>query len=432
MSEAQMALRRANAAAVVCERDILMQRYERVRAQTCRLASRFSPDEQLAQAFPDASPTKWHLAHTTWFFDRFVLAAHDRFHDGVDPHFEFVFNSYYEAIGPRQPRQARSLIVRPTLPEVVAYRARIDAAMKKFLERAPDDVWRAAAPALELGTHHEEQHQELILTDIKPVLYAAAPTSDGPQQRRSVVSSAPAATTWHREQGGLVEIGWDQQAGFAFDNESPRQRVWLEPFEMATRPVSGREYAEFIADNGYATPSLWLSDGWATVQVEQWTAPLYWRRRGDIWCEYSLRDGLVPVDLDAPVSHVSFYEADAYARWAGARLPSEAEWEVVAARHPLAGNFLESGALHPRPTGGSSQFFGDVWEWTGSSYAPYARYRPFDGAFAEYNGKFMCNQMVLRGGSCLTPQEHMRPTYRNFFPPPARWQMSGLRLARWS
>jgi ergothioneine biosynthesis protein EgtB len=409
------------------ERDVLLRRYERVRLRTMELAARLSIDEQLAQAFPDASPTKWHLGHTTWFFERFVLASFDASYPVVDPQYEYVFNSYYEAIGARQPRHQRSLAVRPTLEEVCAYRERVDAAMRDFIARAAGAVWREAVPALVLGAHHEEQHQELILTDVKPVRASSRRFEElaVPAQERTSLSSPLA---WRREEGGLVEIGWDRERGFAFDNESPRHRLWLESFELASRLVTNREYLEFIESGGYSNAAFWLSDGWTTIRELGWCAPMYWRKRESDWLEHRW-DGVCPLELDAPVCHVSYYEADAYARWVNARLPSEAEWELAAARESISGNFLESGALHPRPAGNAPQLFGDVWEWTSSPYVPYPRYRPFEGAFAEYNGKFMSGQMVLRGGSCFTPRAHVRATYRNFFPPATRWQMAGFRIA---
>ena len=411
------------------ERHATLARFGSVRARTRALAAPLGVDEQLVQAFPDASPTKWHLGHTTWFFDRFVLGAFARGHE-VDPALEFVFNSYYEAVGPRQPRERRGEIVRPTLREVNDYRSRVDEAVARFVAEADETTWARAAFALELGTHHEEQHQELLLTDVKPVLAGSRVRIGYPTAPRPAWT-AP-ALSWASHAGGLVEIGAAPEAGFHFDNEAPRHRVWLEPFEIASRPVTAREMLAFVEDDGYRTASLWLSDGWHAVRAEGWSAPRDWHRIDGVWHEREL-GGDVPLDLEAPVTHVSFYEADAYARWAGARLPSEAEWEATAIAEPIAGNLLETGALHPRAAPpDATQRFGDVWEWTTSSYAPYPRFRAFAGAFGEYNGKFMCSQMVLRGGSALTPSDHIRASYRNFFPPPARWQMTGLRLARWS
>jgi ergothioneine biosynthesis protein EgtB len=414
------------------DRERLLERYERIRARTLSLARPLEDDEQLAQAFPDASPTKWHLGHTTWFYERLALRAADPGYEPVSPEYDYVFNSYYEAIGPRQPRAARSLAVRPTLAEVHVYRARIDEAIRAWAARADERAWAAVAPALELGTHHEEQHQELMLTDIKPVLTGSHPRVTYPAKPRPIVATPPAQNPWRAHEGGLVEIGWDRAQGFSFDNESPRHRVWLEPFELATRAVTARDYLAFVEAGGYGEPSFWLSDGWATVQSQGWFAPMYWRKTSNGWEEETLA-AREPLDLDAPVCHLSYFEADAFARWAGARLPTEAEWEHAAAGEPVVGNFLDAGLLQPRSAGvagSDSQLFGDVWEWTSSSYSAYPRFVPFSGAASEYNGKFMCGQLVLRGGSCFTPREHMRPTYRNFFPPSARWQMTGLRLAR--
>jgi ergothioneine biosynthesis protein EgtB len=411
-------------------RDALRARFLRVRARTLALAAPLGTDEQLVQAFPDASPTKWHLGHTSWFFDRFVLAPFDPGH-AVDPDLEYVFNSYYEAIGARQARHERALAIRPNLEEVQRYRARIDEAVDRFCGHASEADFRRAAFALELGTHHEEQHQELLLTDIKPVLASSRIDVSYPTEVRSKHVAPP--LEWIEHEGGLHEIGAGT-ADFSFDNETPRHRTFLEPYALASRPVTSGEFLAFIEDGGYRNAALWLSDGWQTIQQQGWTAPAYWRKGEDGYVEHEL-GGRATLDLQAPVGHVSFYEADAYARWAGARLPSEAEWEHASATLPLEGNLLESRTFHPRaaaPTHAAAQHFGDVWEWTASSYAPYPRYRPFAGALGEYNSKFMCSQMVLRGGSCFTPREHLRASYRNFFPPAARWQMTGLRLARWS
>jgi ergothioneine biosynthesis protein EgtB len=383
----------------------LADRYRAVREATAALAAPLAPEDQVVQSMPDASPTKWHLGHTTWFFETMVLGRFDPFHRPVDERYAYLFNSYYEALGDRQPRPRRGLITRPTLDEVRAYRRAVDESMDRFLRSAPGPE---ALQRTELGLHHEQQHQELILTDIHHALwcnplrpaYASAP-DDGPP------SPDPGSVRWISHAEGLAEIGHDGR-GFAFDNEAPRHRVFLEAYALADRPVSGGEYAGFIADGGYRRPELWLSDGWAAVMAEGWTAPAYWERRGEEWWEFTLA-GMRPVDLSAPVSHVSHFEADAFARWAEARLPTEAEWER-AADWPLPGR---------------------VWEWTASAYLPYPRFVPLAGELGEYNGKFMSGQMVLRGGSCLTPESHIRRTYRNFFPPAARWQMSGFRLARW-
>lgn len=398
--------------------------YQSVRRTTDALAAPLSPEDQQVQSMAFASPTKWHLAHTTWFFETFVLTPFLAGYKPFDPNYRYLFNSYYETIGERHPRPERGLLTRPALHDIQRYRAHVDAAMLRLLE---SDAPETAPGTIELGCHHEQQHQELILTDIKHALscnrllpaYAAA----APRETRA----AP-VLHWIAVDGGLHEIGHGGD-GFCFDNEQPRHRVWLEDFRIASRPITSREWLEFMADGGYATPTLWLSDGWQTAQAEGWNAPLYWRQTQEGWREFTL-GGLQALDLDAPVTHVSHYEADAYARWAGHRLPREAEWEIAAGGARVDGNLLESGALHPRPaSAGEHQFYGDVWEWTQSPYAPYPGFRPAAGALGEYNGKFMANQMVLRGGACATPRSHIRKEYRNFFPPSARWQFSGLRLA---
>jgi ergothioneine biosynthesis protein EgtB len=413
----------------------LRERYADVRAATAGLAAPLSAEDQLVQSMPDASPTKWHLAHTTWFFETFVLARYVPGYQVVNDRYAYLFNSYYEAVGPRQPRPRRGALTRPSLDEVRAYRDAIDERMDTFLD-APHGGG-AALGRIELGLHHEQQHQELILTDIQHALWsnplrpAYRPGSEpSPAAARTEVP----ALEWTSHPGGLVEIGHDGP-GFSFDNERPRHRVFLERFQLGRRAVTAGEYLRFVEDGGYRRADLWLSDGWAAVQEHGWSAPLYWDQGAEGWSEFTLT-GTQPLHLDAPVSHVSYYEAEAFARWAGARLPTEAEWETLAAAGPADGNFVESGTLAPRPAdapadGGPTQMFGDVWEWTGSAYLPYPRFRPLEGELGEYNGKFMSGQMVLRGGSCLTPRSHIRATYRNFFPPSTRWQMSGIRLARW-
>jgi ergothioneine biosynthesis protein EgtB len=407
----------------------LLARYRDVRAQTVALAAPLAVDDQLAQSMPDASPTKWHLGHTTWFFEKMILEA---FAPGYRPHradADFVFNSYYESLGDRRPRAERSLSTRPTLDEVHVYRRAVDDAIAR-LPLADDD---RARRRLELGLQHEQQHQELVLTDIKTVL-APQVVAYGPRQG-TMEREAP-ALRFEPFDGGLVEIG-DASPGFSFDNERPRHKVWLEPFAMGSRLVAAGDWLAFIDAGGYEDPAWWLSDGWAAKKAHGWRAPLYWSHRsespGPGWIETTMT-GTRPVARAAPVCHVSYYEADAFARWSGARLPSEAEWEHAFGRCHVDGNFLESGALHPKAAAddaGIAQALGDAWQWTASPYAPYPRFAPFDGTLAEYNGKFMCNQYVLRGGSCFTPRSHMRTTYRNFFPPDARWQMTGLRLAKW-
>ncbi len=404
--------------------------FNAVRQTTLALADPLGAEDQQVQSMELASPTKWHLAHTTWFFETFVLVPYVKSYRPFDPSYHYLFNSYYEALGERHPRPSRGLLTRPGLEDVLRYRRHVDAALGSFLSHDPGDEQLAL---IELGCHHEQQHQELILTDIKPLLslnplapvYAPSSVQTGPAQ-----SGAAATPGWTGITGGIREIGF-AGGGFSFDNEQPRHRVWVDDFKLATRLVTNREWQEFMDDGGYRTPAHWLSDGWQTVQSQSWQAPLYWRRVDGAWQEFTLA-GLRPLDLEAPVVHVSHYEADAYARWAGKRLPTEAEWEVAAAGLPVAGNFLETDTLHPRgaPGGdGPRQMFGDVWEWTQSPYTPYPGFRAGPGALGEYNGKFMANQMVLRGGSCATPQSHIRAEYRNFFPPSARWQFSGVRLA---
>jgi ergothioneine biosynthesis protein EgtB len=424
--------------------DRIAAAFRRVRALSQALAAPLAPEDQCIQSMPDASPTKWHLAHTSWFFETFVLAEDPRFRP-FRAEYAALFNSYYQAVGPMHPRPQRGLLSRPTVAEVLRYRAFVDEQVLIVLERGatPRQLER-----IELGLHHEQQHQELLLTDIKHV-FAQNPL--WPRYRESANdepndSSSVAPLRWVEDPGGLVEIGRDlgPDAAFGFDNEGPRHRVWLEPFALASRPASNREYLRFIADEGYRRPELWLAEGWDRVRELGWQAPSYWvLDESERWHHFTL-DGLRPLDLDAPVCHVSFYEADAFARWSNARLPSEAEWERTAIGLAVVGNLLPgraaelaSASLQPHPSttaiddaSGLTQMFGDVWEWTASPYAPYPGFRPAQGAIGEYNGKFMCNQMVLRGGSCATPDEHVRASYRNFFHPPSRWQFTGVRLAR--
>jgi ergothioneine biosynthesis protein EgtB len=410
--------------------DVLLQRYAAVRTQSLALTAPLSPEDAVAQSMPDASPVKWHLAHTTWFFETFVLAAHLPGYRAFDPAYRVLFNSYYNTVGDKHPRPERGMLSRPTLDEVFAYRRHVDENMLELLLAEP----RAGADDLiELGLHHEQQHQELILTDVKHLL-SRNPLKPVYRKHWPLTPIRARDPRWIAFGGGVVEIG-HAGADFCFDNETPRHRAWLEPFEIASHPVTHGDFIGFIDDGGYRRPELWLSAGWDTVTARGWQAPEYWERRDGRWQVFTLH-GEVPVDPNTPLCHVSFYEADAYARWANARLPTEEEWETAARNAPLAGNFVESGALHPfalreaPPEGALAQVYGDVWEWTRSDYKPYPGYRPAPGAVGEYNGKFMSSQYVLRGGSCATPASHIRATYRNFFPPDARWQFSGLRLAR--
>jgi ergothioneine biosynthesis protein EgtB len=397
-------------------------RYLAIRDATVALSTPLSAEDCALQSMPDASPVKWHLAHTTWFFETFILEGR-RGYRPFDPSFRVLFNSYYNAVGDKHPRPERGMLSRPGLDEVLAYRRHVDEAMATVHEH----------PLLELGLNHEQQHQELILTDLKHLL-SRNPLLPAYHKAWPLTTVRPAASRWIAFAGGLREIGFAGDS-FSFDNETPRHKVWLDPFEIASHPVTHGDFIAFIDDGGYRRPELWLSAGWDAVQSRGWQAPQYWREHDGVWHTFTLH-GDSPVDPHAPVCHVSLYEADAYARWAGARLPGETEWEIAAAGSPIEGNFVESGALHPlaareQPAEGAlAQIFGDVWEWTRSEYGPYAGYKPAAGAVGEYNGKFMSGQYVLRGGSCATPANHIRATYRNFFPPDARWQFSGLRLAR--
>jgi ergothioneine biosynthesis protein EgtB len=404
-------------------------RYGAVRARSLELAAPLSAEDQQVQSMPDVSPTKWHLAHVTWFFETFLLRPRLAAYTAFDPAFGYLFNSYYEQVGERHPRPRRGLLSRPSLAQVHAYRAHVDAAMDRLIAAASAADWAQIEPLVELGLHHEQQHQELILMDIKHVL-SCNPLAPAYQPPHGATEVAAPPLEWLDFDGGMVEIGHEGES-FAFDNEGPRHKLWLEPFRLASRLATCGEYLAFIEDGGYARPELWLSDGWATVQAEGWTAPLYWRRDDDGWSIFTL-SGLKALDPDEPVAHLSYYEADAFARWSGARLPTEGEWEAAAASATAADSTLSAGGVfHPRPARGAGlqQMIGDLWEWTMSPYVAYPRYRPPEGAVGEYNGKFMSGQMVLRGGAAVTPEDHVRITYRNFFPPAARWAFSGVRLA---
>jgi ergothioneine biosynthesis protein EgtB len=398
---------------------------------TERLALPLSPEDCQVQSMPDASPVKWHLAHTTWFFETFVLAPHAVGFESFHPAFGYLFNSYYNAVGDRLARPRRGLITRPGLALVYEYRSSIDRAMEAFLESAGDELPAEVKDKLELGLNHEQQHQELILTDIKHAL-AQNPLRPAYQPGAEISQAGNVRPmAWSPLGGGIRWIGHDG-GRFAFDNEGPRHRVYVEPFELGTRLVTCGEYCAFIDDGGYRRPELWLSDGWNAVNREGWAGPLYWEQQKSGWWIMTLK-GFRQLSEAEPVCHVSYYEADAFARWAGARLPTEAEWESAAEPQTALGNLLEQGHFHPRAAAGDdeiAQMFGDVWEWTASPYTPYPGLQPAAGALGEYNAKFMCNQLVLRGGSCATPASHIRATYRNFFPPDARWQFTGIRLAK--
>jgi len=409
----------------------LAERLDAVRATTLRLAAPLSAEDCALQSMPDASPVKWHLAHTTWFFETLLLERYARGYRPFDPWYRGLFNSYYNAVGTQHPRPERGLLSRPSLDEVRSYRTHVESHLGPLVARADHDA--GVASLLELGLQHEQQHQELILTDLKHLL-SRNPLQPAYRERWPLTAVKPRRSCWIGFGGGMAAVG-HQGAGFCFDNEEPRHHVFLNPFEVASQPVTHGDFLAFIDDGGYTRPELWLSLGWEAVQAQRWTAPMYWEQRDGCWTTFTLH-GRAEIDPATPMAHASYFEADAYARWAGARLPTEFEWEVVAAECPVDGNFQDSGALHPLapradpPDGRPGQLFGDVWEWTRSAYAPYPGFAAAPGAVGEYNGKFMCNQYVLRGGSCATPRSHVRATYRNFFPPEARWQFSGVRLAR--
>ena len=416
-------------------------RYLAVRRRSLELAAPLTDEDCQVQSMPDASPTKWHLAHITWFFETFVLERFETAFKPFDASFRVLFNSYYEGIGERHPRPQRGLITRPTLDEVKRYRAEVDQRICAVLAAHPDDA--ELHELVTLGLHHEQQHQELLLTDIKHAL-SSNPAARAYAQHWPLRAVQPLPMQWLACEGGLFDLGHDVtlDGPFCFDNETPRHKTYTAAFELASRPVSNGEYLGFIHNGGYRRPELWLSMGWDWVRSEARNAPLYWRREpgsdAAAWRHHTLQ-GVVDIDPHTPVCHLSYFEADAYARWADARLPTEAEWEW-AARHFAAqpsarDNLADRGAYHPLPaadsqTHGPLQMFGDVWEWTQSSYSAYPGYKPLPGAVGEYNGKFMCQQYVLRGGSCATPGGHVRASYRNFFPPDAQWQFSGMRLAR--
>ncbi|WP_022949263.1 ergothioneine biosynthesis protein EgtB [Methylohalobius crimeensis] len=411
----------------------LLDRYREVRRLSEELCQPLATEDYIIQTMADVSPPKWHLAHCSWFFERFLLRPHLQDYRCFHPRYDYLFNSYYESVGRFWPRPRRGLLSRPTVDEITAYRKHVDEGMERLFAGCATVAWSEAAPLIELGLNHEQQHQELLLTDIKHI-FAVNPLRP---VYREMAEPHPAGLEtiplkWHEFEGGLHSIG-DSGEGFAYDNEGPRHRVHLEDFRLASRLVTNGEYLAFMEAGGYREPRYWLSEGWAKVREEGWEAPLYWEKRDGEWWQMTL-SGMRPVAAEEAVCHLSYFEADAYARWAGRRLPTEAEWEVAAARQPIDGNFLESRALHPRPAPSTAenrplQLFGDVWEWTASTYAPYPGYRPPAGPIGEYNGKFMCSQMVLRGGSCVSSRTHLRASYRNFFYPKDRWQFSGLRLA---
>ncbi|MGK2940406.1 MAG: ergothioneine biosynthesis protein EgtB [Immundisolibacter sp.] len=411
----------------------LMDRYVAVRSLTEALCAPLTAEDMVIQSMPDVSPPKWHLAHTAWFFETFILGPNLPGYQPFHPRFGYLFNSYYNQLGPFHTRSQRGLLARPSSDEVLAYRAHVDHHLLALVGALDDRIWAHIEPLLTLGLNHEQQHQELLLMDIKHNFHS---NPLRPAYREDL-SHPPAGLAQPVKflsfTGGLVDIG-HCRADFAFDNEQPAHRAYLTPFRLADRLVTCGEYLEFLDAGGYQTPALWLSDGWTAVQARGWTAPLYWEHGEDGWQVFAA-SGLRPFDPAAPVSHLSYYEADAYARFAGRRLPTEFEWETAASQvseSPTGSNFLDRDLLEPLPAGsqlGLKQMFGDLWEWTASPYVPYPRFRPAVGAVGEYNGKFMSGQMVLRGGACVTPADHIRSTYRNFYPPDARWAYSGVRLA---
>lgn len=417
-------------------RQALRARYNAVRRASETLCRPLVIEDYGLQSMPDASPPKWHLAHTSWFFETFLLKPFLREYQPFHPRFDYLFNSYYESVGRQYPRAQRGLLSRPTVDEVYRYRAHVDRAMGELLAEASGADPAEVARRTILGCHHEQQHQELLLTDIKynlsinPLRPAYREDLPARENGVGVFTPTPFSLSWVEYAGGLYGIGHEGE-GFAFDNETPRHCVYVQPFALASRLVTCGEYIEFIDASGYHGPEYWLADGWNVVRERGWQAPLYWERIEGGWWLFTL-GGMRKVDEHEPVCHVSYYEADAFARWAGKRLPTEQEWEIAAAAQPIAGNFCDCGFLHPVPAANGAaplQLYGDAWEWTQSAYLPYPGYRAPTGELGEYNGKFMANQMVLRGGSCATPADHIHATYRNFFYPPDRWQFTGIRLA---
>jgi len=413
-------------------RDSLLKSYNKVRSFSHILAKPLSREDYVVQSMPDVSPTKWHLAHTSWFFEAFVLSKTEKKYKSLHPQYNFLFNSYYVQVGERHSRPKRGLISRPTVDEVYEYREYVDKNMNKIFKNLDDKKFAKIAEVIEIGIHHEQQHQELIITDIKHVLSENPlyPTYKKSAEKKEKKKTSSAG--WINFDGGIRTIG-NEGDNFGYDNEFPLHKTYLEPFSLSSKLVTNGEYLEFLNDGGYSKPELWLSDGWDTVSSNNWESPLYWIKKDGRWHHFSL-GGLKELDLSQPVCHISFYEAEAFSRWAGARLPSEFEWEIASKDLKIEGNFVDSGNFHPvaikNGNGNLSQMYGDVWEWTRSPYTPYPGYNTLPGALGEYNGKFMCNQMVLRGGSCATSKSHIRNSYRNFFSPDARWQFMGLRLAK--
>ena len=410
----------------------LFKNYKQVRAFSEKLCEPLETEDYVIQTMPDVSPTKWHLAHTSWFFEAFILNKATESYKSINPLYAYLFNSYYIQMGERWYRPNRGILSRPTVKEIFEYRKHVDNHMLHLIENCNEKTFAEFAPVIEIGLNHEQQHQELLLTDIKHVL-SHNPLRPVYSHKTKENNSLIQKTNWIEFEGGISEIGYTGNS-FAYDNETPKHKEFLNPFKIANRLVTNEEYIEFIEDGGYEDAIHWLSDGWATVEQEKWKTPLYWEKKDGKWWNFTL-NGFGEVRFDDPVCHVSLYEADAFASWKDARLPTEAEWEVAAADLPYLGNFVESENFHPVSLKNGNeeelnQMYGDVWEWTRSAYSPYPGYKPLPGALGEYNGKFMSSQMVLRGGSCATSQTHIRKTYRNFFPPHSRWQFMGIRLAK--
>ncbi len=412
-------------------KDTLIDRFQTIRDFSLYLSDPLEKEDYVIQAIENTSPTKWHLAHVSWFYETFVLEKAIPDYESLHPQYSYIFNSYYLQTGEPHTRSKRGLLSRPTVDQVLEYRAYVNEQVLNFLDGASEEELTEFGPVIEIGNHHEQQHQELMITDLK-YMFAQNPLYPKYKELDRPEGEQPDAMSWVSFDEGIYEIG-NNGGEFTYDNEHPRHRKFLEPFVMADRLITNGEFMEFMEDGGYQRSPLWLDDGWATVNKNNWDSPLYWCKRDDGWYHYTL-GGLRKVNPHEPVTHVSYYEADAFARWADARLPREAEWEVAAGDKPYEGNFVEEGHFHPRPLQKNSdelkQMYGDVWEWTMSSYEPYPGYQPLPGALGEYNGKFMCSQYVLRGGSCATSKRHIRKTYRNFFYPDARWQFNGIRLAK--
>ncbi|WP_404355140.1 ergothioneine biosynthesis protein EgtB [Methylotuvimicrobium sp. KM1] len=418
-------LKKNHQATAEISRQKLIADYIRVRNISLQICAPLMADDYQIQSGIEISPPKWHLAHVTWFFETFLLEAFESEYRPINPQYCYLFNSYYQTVGAMHARAKRGLLSRPTVEQVFHYRSEIDKRIVDFIDNLDESQWKQAAFRLTLGLHHEQQHQELLFMDIKHNFW------NNPLKPRYLERSQPTIKTtekldWEQRPSGVVKIGTDNNDDFTFDNEKPCHQVWLEPHRLSSRLITNSEFLDFIEDRGYSRPELWLSDGWSHIQNNQWSSPLYWENQDGLWLEFTLY-GLETLNPSAPVAHISYYEADAYARWAGKRLPSEAEIETKLLEIPVKGHFSEGGIFHPQT--GEGQFYGSLWEWAASPYLAYPGFKPLEGSMGEYNGKFMCNQWVLRGGSCVTPVDHIRPTYRNFFYPQDRWQFSGIRLA---